>query len=123
MKTTLVVYLIFYKLYIFRIFVYISRTYNQINYRNMLFAKLTITFFIMAQVFFFHVSSKKDPHLNATHKTCFINFSEFLRNNDDGACFQKRFVSVTGECTLRNNSVSVVFLCCNIKGEKNIFAK
>ena len=40
-------------------FAHISRTYDQSNYRNIWFAKVTIILNIMAQVLFF-----EDPHLN-----------------------------------------------------------
>ena len=41
--------------------VHISRTYNQINYSNIWFAKVTIILIMMAQVLF----SILDPHFNA----------------------------------------------------------
>ena len=45
-------------------FAHISRTYNQINYRDIWFAKATIIFMMMAQVLFFDIFSEKDSHLN-----------------------------------------------------------
>ena len=50
---------------IFWKFDHISRTSNQINYRNIWFAKLIIILIVMAQVLFFGVFSEEDPHLNA----------------------------------------------------------
>ena len=46
-------------------FDHISRVYNQINYRNISFAKVTIILIMMAQVLFFDIFFEKDPHLNA----------------------------------------------------------
>ena len=43
----------FLQTHIFWKFDHISRTYNQINYRNIWFAKVTIIIIMMAQVFFF----------------------------------------------------------------------
>ena len=48
---------------IFWIFDHISRTYNQINYRNICFAKVTIILTMMAQVFFSTYSLKKNHTL------------------------------------------------------------
>ena len=48
---------------------HISRTYNQINYRNIWFAKLIIILIMTAQVLFFDVFTEKDPYLNATEQT------------------------------------------------------
>ena len=55
----------FLETHIFWKFDHISRTYNQINYRNIWFAKVTIILIMMAQVLFFDIFSEKDPHLNA----------------------------------------------------------
>ena len=46
-------------------FDHISRVYNQINYWNISFAKVTIILIMMAQVLFFVFFFEKDPHLNA----------------------------------------------------------
>ena len=45
-------------------FDHISRTYNQINYRNIWFPKVIRILIMTAQVLFFDIFSKKDPHLN-----------------------------------------------------------
>ena len=50
--------------HIFWKFDHISGTYNQINYRNIWFGKVTIVLIMMAQVLFFDIFSEKDPHLN-----------------------------------------------------------
>ena len=56
----------FLQTHIFWNFDHISRTYNQINYRNIWFAKVIIILIMTAQVLFFDVFfSEKDPHLNA----------------------------------------------------------
>ena len=49
-------------------FHHISRTYNQINYRNIWFPKVIIILIMTGQVLFFNVFSEKDPHLNAVEK-------------------------------------------------------
>ena len=54
----------FLQTHIFWKFDHISRTYNQINYRNIWFAKVTIILIMMAQVLFFDIIFEKDPHLN-----------------------------------------------------------
>ena len=46
-------------------FDHISRTCNEINYRNIWFAKVTIILIMMVQVLFFNIFSVKYPHLNA----------------------------------------------------------
>ena len=50
-NTTLTVYLFFLQTHVFWNFCYISRTYNQISYRNIWFAKVIITLIRTAQVF------------------------------------------------------------------------
>ena len=55
----------FLQTYIFWKFDQISRNYNQINYRNTWFVKVTIILIMIAQVFFFNVFFEKDTHLNA----------------------------------------------------------
>ena len=55
----------FLQTHIFWKFDHISRTYNQINYRNIWFVKVTIILIMMAQVLFF----KKTPHFNAVEPT------------------------------------------------------
>ena len=42
-------------------FDHISRTYNQISYRNISFAKVTMIFIMMEQVLFFDIFFEKDP--------------------------------------------------------------
>ena len=59
----------FLQTHIFWNFDHISRTYNQINYRNIWFAKVIIILIMTAQVLFFDVFFEKDPHLNAVEKT------------------------------------------------------
>ena len=54
----------FLQTHIFWKFDHISRNYNQINCRNIWFAKVTIIPIMMAQVLFFHVFFEKDSHLN-----------------------------------------------------------
>ena len=46
-------------------FVHISRTYNQINHRNIRFAKVIIILIMTTQVLLFDLFSANDPHLNA----------------------------------------------------------
>ena len=53
---------------IFWRFHHISRTCNQINYRNIWFPKVIIILIMTAQVLFFNVFSKKDLHLNAVER-------------------------------------------------------
>ena len=59
----------FLQTHIFRKFDHISRTYNQINSRNIWFAKVIILLLMTTQVLFSDVFSKKDSHLNAV-KLC-----------------------------------------------------
>ena len=54
----------FQKTRVFWKFAHISRTYNQINYRDIWFAKATIIFMMIAKVLFFDIFSEKDSHLN-----------------------------------------------------------
>ena len=56
-------------------FDHISRIYNQINYRNIWFAKVTIILIMTAQVLFFNVFSEKDPHLNVIEDELFTRYS------------------------------------------------
>ena len=58
----------FLKTHIFGKSDHISRTYNQINYSNIWFAKETIIFIIMTQVLFFDIFFEKDPHINAAEQ-------------------------------------------------------
>ena len=58
----------FLQTHIFWKFYHISRIYNQINYRNIWFAKVIIILIMTAQVIFFHAFSKKDPHLKAVER-------------------------------------------------------
>ena len=58
----------FLQTHIFWKFYHISRIYSQINYRNIWFAKVIIILIMTAQVIFFHVFSKKDPHLKAVER-------------------------------------------------------
>ena len=58
-KTTLVVYLNFYKLIFFETFNHISRIYNQINYRDIWFAKEMIILTMTVQVPFYDVFLKR----------------------------------------------------------------
>ena len=58
-------------------FLHISRTYNQISYRNIWFAKVTITLIMMAQLLFFDIFSKKDLHFNAVEIPEEIQAGEF----------------------------------------------
>ena len=58
--------------HIFWKFDHISRTYNQINYRNIWFAKVTGILIMMAQVLFLDIFFEKDPHLNAIQYSLFI---------------------------------------------------
>ena len=62
----------FLQTHIFWKFDHISRTYNQINYRNIWFVKVTIILIIMSQVLFFHIFFKKDLHFNAVWLPCAI---------------------------------------------------
>ena len=55
----------FLQTHIFWKFDHISRTYNQINYRDIWFAKVTTVLIMMAQVLFFNIFFKKNLHLNA----------------------------------------------------------
>ena len=57
-KATLAVYLIFYKCIFFKTD-HISSSYNQINYRNIIFPKVIIISIMTAQVLFFNVFPKK----------------------------------------------------------------
>ena len=50
---------------IFCKFDHISRTRNQINYRNIWLATVIIILIMTAQVLFFDIFFKKDPHVNA----------------------------------------------------------
>ena len=57
--------------HIFWKFDHISRTYNQINYRNIWFAKVAIILLMIAQVLSFDIFFEKDPHLHAVEYTFF----------------------------------------------------
>ena len=50
---------IFLQTHIFWKFDHISRTYNQINYWNIWFAKVTVILIMMVEVLFFDIFSKK----------------------------------------------------------------
>ena len=54
--------------HIFWNFDHISRTSNQINYRNIWFAKVMLILIMTAQVLFFDVFFKKDPYFNAVQQ-------------------------------------------------------
>ena len=54
----------FLQTHVFWNFDHISRTYNQINYRNIWLTKVIITLTMTAQMLFVDVFSEKDPHLN-----------------------------------------------------------
>ena len=60
---------------------HISRIYNQINYKNIWFPKVTIILIMTAQVLFFNGFSQKDPHLNTVESTalwrCLIIWQNF----------------------------------------------
>ena len=58
--------------HIFWLFDHISRTYNQINYRNTWFAKVTGILIMMAQVLFLDIFFEKESHLNAVQYSLFI---------------------------------------------------
>ena len=47
-----------------------ARTYNQVNYRNIWLARVTIILIMIAQVLFVDIFLEKYPHLNAVE---FIN--------------------------------------------------
>ena len=55
----------FLQTHIFWKFDHISRTYNQINYRNVWFPKVIIILIMTAQALFFNAFSEKDQHFNA----------------------------------------------------------
>ena len=55
----------FLQTHIFWKFDHIFKTYNQINYRNIWFAKVSMILIMMAQVLFFDIFFEKNPHLNA----------------------------------------------------------
>ena len=57
---------------------HISRTYNQINGRDIWFAKVTIIDIMLAQVLFFNIFFEKDPHLNAV----WFSFSNVVWNDN-----------------------------------------
>ena len=61
----------FLQTHIFWTFDHISRTYNQINYWYIRFAKVIIIFIMTAQVLSVDVFSEKDPHLNAAETLSF----------------------------------------------------
>ena len=70
----------FLQTHIFWNFDHISRTSNQIIYRNIWLAKVIINHIMTAQVLFFDVFSEKDPHLNAV-EWCFPwKYSHNLNN-------------------------------------------
>ena len=77
-KTTLAIYLFFLQTHIFWKFDHISRTYNQINYRNIWFTKVIIILIMTVQVLLFDVFFEKDPHLNAVEFATW--FSIFCEN-------------------------------------------
>ena len=58
-------------------FDHISRTCNQINCRNIWFAKVTIILIMTAQVLFFDIFSEKDPHLNAVENRLDFNSRKY----------------------------------------------
>ena len=70
----------FLQTHIFWKFDHISRTYNQIKYRNIWFEKVKIILITMTQVLFFNVFSEKEPHLNAVEKV-FLKFSQSSQVN------------------------------------------
>ena len=49
-------------------FDHVSRTYNQMNYRNIWFEKVTIILIMMGQVLFLDIFFEKDTHLNAVEE-------------------------------------------------------
>ena len=76
MKTTLAVYLIFYKLIFFETSIIFHNhiwSCNQINYMDIWFAKVRTNLIMMAQVLFFGIFSKKDLHLNAVEFLLFFH--------------------------------------------------
>ena len=54
-------------------FDHMSRTYNQISYRNNWFSKVIIVLLMTAQVLFFDVFSEEDTHLNAVEGLSSLN--------------------------------------------------
>ena len=69
------------KTHIFLKYDHISRTYNQINYRNVLFPKVIIILLMTAQVLFIDVFSEKDPHLNAVEHALFSKLNVTSKNS------------------------------------------
>ena len=58
---------------------HISRTYNQSNYSNIWFTKVTIFLIMVAQVLFLPIFFEKDPHLNAVKNRFAV---DWCRTND-----------------------------------------
>ena len=83
----------FLQTHIFWNFGHISGICNQNNYRNIWFAKVIIILIMTAQLLFFDIFSKKDPHLNVFELETIIiptvtdSISHWRRYVDDNFAF------------------------------------
>ena len=95
-KTTLAVYLTFYKLIFFWNLYHIFRICNEINNRNIWFPKVIIILIMTAQAFFFNVFSEKAPHLNAIKQLTLLSNNLALTSYLSGTYLESWFSWLSG---------------------------
>ena len=117
-KTTLVIYLIFYKLIFFEtLIIFLESTVKQINYRNIWFAKVTIILIRMSQVLFLVFFFEKDPHLNTLMplRKGLLNFKMLFLKMLQLAAFRREGSSLFHSKTDDEKSMFLKKLCLKLK--------